>query len=68
MVEREQLRGQKELKRDFLLRFEEGPINFNPTYKMGTWGSNKEWIKTSIVEREFQVGLTASSTVAVIKW
>lgn len=36
MVEREQLRGQKELRRDFLLRFEEGAINFSPTYKMGT--------------------------------
>jgi endonuclease/exonuclease/phosphatase family metal-dependent hydrolase len=35
-LDREQLNSQRELKRDFLVRFEEGPISFSPTYKIGT--------------------------------
>jgi hypothetical protein len=34
-IAREQLKNQEDLKRDFLLRFEEGPITFPPTYKIG---------------------------------
>lgn len=35
---------------------------------MGTWGSNKEWIRTSIVEKGSLVGQTASSIAVVTNW
>ena len=38
MIKKEQLGNQQELRLDFLQRFEEGEINFSPTYKIGiTW-------------------------------
>jgi len=34
-LDKDQLNNQGDLKSDFLLRFEEGDINFAPTYKIG---------------------------------
>lgn len=36
LIERDQLNRQKTLKQNFLLQFEENPISFPPTYKLGT--------------------------------
>lgn len=61
-IDREQLNIQGELKRDFLLRFEEGQVTFPPTYKIGRTAMIQAWVKMSTVERGFRGGPTASST------
>jgi endonuclease/exonuclease/phosphatase family metal-dependent hydrolase len=60
-VVREQLTNQPELKRDFLLRFEEGDISFAPTYKIGTSKLIKVLERTNTVPKEFQDGQTGYS-------
>ena len=47
---------QPALKLRFLSTFEEGKINFPPTYKLGTNHQIQDLIMESIAEKGFQVG------------
>lgn len=46
MLKKDQLRNQEELTSNFLMKFEEGEINFPPTYKIGLYSDeyNRERI------------------------
>lgn len=56
LFSRDQLRSQIELKNDFLQKFEEGQIQFPPTYKLGKKYTMQASILLNIADKEFQDG------------
>jgi hypothetical protein len=61
MIDRDQLVLQKDLRSRFLLQFEEGPITFPPTYKIGIPSLTQPSQVEITTASAFQVGPTASS-------
>jgi len=62
LLDRDQLYLQKELRKGFLERFEEGAIRFPPTYKIGNFVLSQVWRTLYTTTLEFQDGPIASST------
>lgn len=61
MIGKDQLTNQKELQMKFLQMFEEGPITFPPTYKIGNYRSIQGSTMENTRKKEYLVGLTESS-------
>lgn len=65
-LHQDQLKKQKELKDNFLKNYEEGTIDFPPTYKLSTFFSMQALRTNSTAKEEFLAGLTVSSIGLVL--